>query len=119
MSSGVSGPAPLEFDPLMYFLERLDTGYIRSLGGHELKEGALPSDLFHKQVFLGFQEDGMGIKMRDIIGVDNMQCGSDYPHGGCTFPRSQEVLEDITANCTEEEQAKIAGGNTASVYDLY
>ena len=35
-----------------------------------------------------------------------------------TFPRSQQILEDILVDCTKEEKAKIAGGNAARVYNL-
>ena len=35
-----------------------------------------------------------------------------------TFPRSREILEEILADCTEGEKAKIAGGNAARVYRL-
>ena len=77
-----------------------------------------PSDYFHRNVFLGFQEDDLGIRLRDIIGVDNLQWGSDYPHMESTFPKSQEILEEILMDCTEEEKAKIAGGNAARVYRL-
>ena len=44
--------------------------------------------------------------------------GSDYPHPESTFPRSQQILEEILTDCTEEEKAKIAGGNCARVYNL-
>jgi predicted TIM-barrel fold metal-dependent hydrolase len=44
--------------------------------------------------------------------------GSDYPHTESTFPRSRQILEEILVNCTEEEKAKIAGGNAARVYNL-
>ena len=69
-------------------------------------------------MFIGFQEDALGIKLRDIIGVDTLQWGSDYPHQESTFPKSREILEEILADCTEEERAKIAGGNAARVYNL-
>ena len=78
----------------------------------------LPSDYFRRNVFLGFQEDGLGIRLRDVIGVDNILWGSDYPHIESTFPRSQEILWEILAECSEEEKAKIAGGNTARIYRL-
>jgi hypothetical protein len=29
---------------------------------------------------LSFHEDAIGIRLRDVIGVDNMMWGSDYPH---------------------------------------
>ena len=56
--------------------------------------------------------------MRDIIGVDNLMWGSDYPHVESTFPRSRQILEEILVDCTEEEKAKIAGGNAARIYNL-
>jgi len=50
--------------------------------------------------------------------VDNLLWGSDYPHPECTFPMSRQVLETILADCTEEEKAKIAGGNAARIYQF-
>ena len=104
-----------------HFLDRLDYTYtqrIHRTGWHDLEDGMLPSDYFHNNVFIGFQEDSLGIRLRDLIGVDSLLWGSDYPHQESTFPRSMEILEDILADCTEEEKAKITGGNAAKVYHL-
>ena len=60
----------------------------------------------------------LGIRLRDIIGVDLLQWGSDYPLQESTFPRSREVLDEILSDCTEDEKAKIAGGNAARVYKI-
>jgi len=76
----------------------------------------LPSDFFRRNVVLSFQEDAIGIRLRDVIGVDNMMWGSDYPHSESTFPQSRKILADILAGVPDDEQAKIAGGNTARVY---
>lgn len=78
----------------------------------------LPSDFFHSNVFHGFQEDSRGIMDLHLIGVDNLQWGSDYPHTGSTFPKSRQIIERILENCTEEERSKITGGNTARAYNL-
>jgi predicted TIM-barrel fold metal-dependent hydrolase len=75
-----------------------------------------PSDFFHRSVFLSFQEDAVGVRLRDVIGVDQMMWGSDYPHSESTFPRSREVLAEILAGVPEAEQAKIVGGNAARLY---
>ena len=32
----------------------------------------LPSDFFRRNVVLSFQEDAIGIRLRDVIGPDNM-----------------------------------------------
>ena len=69
-------------------------------------------------MFIGFQEDALGVQWRHIIGIDNLLWGSDYPHFESTFPRSREILEEILADCTEEEKVKIAGANCARVYHL-
>jgi predicted TIM-barrel fold metal-dependent hydrolase len=78
----------------------------------------LPSDYFHRNVFLGFQEDSLGIQLRNIIGVDKIMWGSDYPHVESTFPRSRQILGEILVDCTDKEKAQIAGGNAARIYHL-
>ena len=60
--------------------------------------------------------------LRDVIGVDNMMWGSDYPHSESTFPQSRKIL----AGVPDDEQAKpapdpdpgITGGNTARAYNF-
>ena len=89
----------------------------------------LPSDFFRRNVVLSFQEDAIGIRLRDVIGPDNMiwdnvMWGSDYPHSESTFPQSRKILAEILEGVPDDEQAKpapdhdpgIAAGNTARVY---
>src|SRR5579872_425984 len=83
---------------------------------YRFKDGMLPSDFFRRNVVLSFQEDAIGIRLRDVIGVDNMMWGSDYPHSESTFPQSRKILTDILAGVPSDEQAKIVGENTARVY---
>ena len=116
------GSVEMELSWVPHFLDRMDYTYTQRTPRDEwwsnYKGDLLPSEYFHNNVFVGFQEDGLGIKMRDIIGVDCLMWGSDYPHVESTFPRSKQILEEILADCTEEEKAKIAGGNAARVYNL-
>jgi len=83
---------------------------------YRFKGDARPSDFFHRNVVLSFQEDAIGIRLRDVIGVDNMMWGSDYPHSESTFPQSRRILVEILAGVPEDEQARIIGGNAARVY---
>jgi predicted TIM-barrel fold metal-dependent hydrolase len=83
---------------------------------YRFKDGMRPSDFFHRNIVLSFQEDAIGIRLRDLIGVDNMMWGSDYPHSESTFPQSRKILAEILSGVPEDEQAKIVGGNTARVY---
>ncbi len=83
---------------------------------YRFKNGMMPSDFFRRNVVLSFQEDAIGIRLRDAIGVDNLMWGSDYPHSESTFPQSRKILAEILTGVPDDEQAKIAGGNTARVY---
>jgi len=85
---------------------------------YRFKNAMLPSDFFRRNVVLSFQEDGIGIRLRDVIGVDNMMWGSDYPHSESTFPQSRKILSEILAAVPEDERAKIVGLNTARVYSF-
>jgi len=78
----------------------------------------VPSDFWHRNGFACFQQDATGIRMRDVIGVDNMLWGSDYPHIESTFPRSRELLATTLAECSAEEQAKIKRENVKRIFRL-
>ena len=116
------GSVEMELSWVPHFLDRMDYTYTQRVQeffqGYRFKEGALPSDFFHNNVFLGFQEDALGIRDRHIIGVDQLLWGGDYPHVESTFPRSRQIIEEILVDCTAEERAKIAGSNSARVYGL-
>ena len=115
------GSVEHELSWVPHFLDRIDYTYTQrpmEFSPYRFKGDVLPSDFFHSNCFLGFQEDAMGIRDRHIIGVDNLQWGADYPHPESTFPRSREILEEILVTCTEEEKAKIVGANAARIYNL-
>jgi predicted TIM-barrel fold metal-dependent hydrolase len=101
-----------------HILTSMDYTYRERTGEaiYRFKDGMRPSDFFHRNVVLSFQEDAIGIRLRDTIGVDNMMWGSDYPHSESTFPQSRKILAEILSGVPEDEQARIVGGNTARVY---
>ena len=118
------GSIEMELSWVPHFLDRMDYNYSQRAignvgdvtGATRFKSGILPSDYFHSNIFLGFQEDALGIRDRDIIGVDKLLWGGDYPHQESTFPRSRQIIEEILADCTDEERVLIAGGNSSRVY---
>ena len=115
------GSIEMELSWAPHFLDRLDYTYTQrplEFVPYRYKEDMLPSDYFHRNVFVGFLEDALGIRFRDVIGVDNLLWGGDYPHFESTFPRSRQIIEEFLVDCTEEEKAKIAGGNAARIYRL-
>ena len=113
------GSVEMELSWAAHFLERMDFIYTqRAVPGtwYRFREGVVPSDYFHSNGFISFQQDAAGVRLRDFIGVDNLLWGSDYPHPESTFPETQQILTDILAGCSEEETTKIVRDNTARVY---
>lgn len=78
--------------------------------------GMRPSDFVARNVYLSFQEDAIGVRLRDVIGVERMMWGSDYPHSESTFPRSRQVLDEILEGVAPADRARIVCGTTAELY---
>ena len=72
------------------------------------------SDFFRRNIVLSFQEDAIGIRVREVIGPDNMiwdnmMWGSDYPRSSRRFPnQSRKILAEILEGVPDDEQAKPA-----------
>jgi predicted TIM-barrel fold metal-dependent hydrolase len=103
-----------------HFLQQLDYTYTdRPARGdwHRYTDpAALPSDFFRSNVFCSFQEDAIGIRERDLIGVNTLMWGSDYPHTETTFPRSREITAEILRGVPEPEQEMILYSNAKQLY---
>jgi predicted TIM-barrel fold metal-dependent hydrolase len=104
-----------------HFIDRIDYTYTqraRRDGWIRFRDNAVPSDFFHRNVFLSFQEDRLGIRDRQLIGVGQLMWGSDYPHTEGTYPYSQKVLDEILAGVSETERQQITSTNVAQLYQL-
>jgi len=77
-----------------------------------------PSVYFHRQVFGTFIDDVIGVRNRDVIGVDNILWSSDYPHVNSSWPTSREYVERHFADVPEDERRKMVCDNTARLYDI-
>ncbi len=110
-----------------YFLNRMDWTYKEfadftyHLGGGKqprFKNDMLPSDFWRQNVRMTFQEDSLGLFLREQIGVETMMWGSDYPHREATWPISQQKIDEFFDGLTIEERTMITGGNAAKVYNV-
>ena len=103
-----------------YLLDSMDYTYVerQEEAFYRFRGDVRPSDFFRNNVYLSFQEDSVGIRMRDVIGVDRLMWGSDYPHSESTFPHSREVLSEILEGVPTQEQASIVAGAAADLYSF-
>lgn len=113
------GTVEHELGWIPHFLTRMDYTYTQRCGNAKFlrfKDGALPSDLFRRQVFCSFQDDALGIQERHVIGVDGIMFGSDYPHPESTYPRTRSIMEERLKDVDEVEREKITFSNAARLY---
>jgi predicted TIM-barrel fold metal-dependent hydrolase len=113
------GAVEFESGWVAHFSERMDYTYTqreRQVGWARFADGVIPSDFMRRNVFVSFQEDPVGIHCRHLIGVDRLLWGSDYPHTESTFPRSQQILDDVLKGVPDDERTRIVRDNTAAIY---
>ncbi|MDG2303324.1 MAG: amidohydrolase family protein [Candidatus Binatia bacterium] len=77
-----------------------------------------PSHYFHRQVFGTFIDDEIGVRNRDVIGVENILWSSDYPHVNSSWPTSREYIERHFGDVPPVERRKMVCENTAHLYDI-
>ena len=100
-----------------HWLFRMDQRYRERRGSWErFSSEMMPSDFFHQNISVSFQDDWTAVAMRSLIGVDNLLWGSDYPHTECTWPESRRVVREIFDGVSEEDLGKITYSNTARVF---
>ena len=77
-----------------------------------------PSFYCHRQFWFTFEDDRAGLLTRELLNVDRLMWGSDYPHTEGTFPGSLKRVEKDFASVSEAERRKITAGNAAQLYGI-
>jgi predicted TIM-barrel fold metal-dependent hydrolase len=103
-----------------YFLERLDTmldnhGW-KTFADHALSEK--PSFYWYRNMAATFEQDQVGMRLLDLLGVQNLMWATDYPHPDSTWPHSQEVLGAHLEHLPVDQVEMIAAGNATRLYHL-
>lgn len=104
---------------IAHWLDRVDQGLLRE---HRFRSreftGERPHEVWHRQFYATIEDDRPAILTREIIGVDNLMWGSDYPHVDSTWPCSMDVLDEIFEGVPDEDREKITVGNVRALYRL-
>jgi predicted TIM-barrel fold metal-dependent hydrolase len=87
-------------------------------GWHRFPDGVLPSDYFRANVSISFQEDALGLQHVDLLGIDGLIWGSDYPHHETTFPHSRAILDEALAGLDPAQCQAILYDNPRRLYNL-
>ena len=79
-----------------------------------------PSEYFQRQCYIGasFLRPSEATIARDIVGVDRVMWGSDYPHIEGSYPHTHEHLRLTFAELSQDEATTILTENAARVYNF-
>lgn len=75
-----------------------------------------PSFYFKRNFWVTFEDDRAGILTREMLNVDQLLWGSDYPHTEGIWPRSRQAVAKDFAGVPDEETDKIVALNCARLF---
>jgi predicted TIM-barrel fold metal-dependent hydrolase len=101
-----------------HFLQRMDHSYAKYRYLETRAISNPPSFYFHRQVSATFQDDRVGVLLRDLAGVGNLMWASDFPHSDSTWPNSREVIARDFAGVPADERRKMVAENVAALYGI-
>lgn len=110
--------AEFEIGWVGHFLERLDHSAYRTPKDASPDLQLKPSEYFHRQFFMTFEDDQLGLRHRDVIGVENLLWGNDYPHHDSIWPNSLAVIDRIFAGVPADEVRRMTYDNVVSLYGI-
>jgi len=120
----VMAEAGLAWIPSM--IQGLDIWYQRTKDGRRLTGDGqinlpkmLPSEYFHRQIWISFVDEPLGVKMvGSILDIDKVMFGSDYPHPASTWPNSQQVIGEQWQGVSPAVRQKITRGNARALFGI-
>ncbi|MEA3216043.1 MAG: hypothetical protein QOJ19_2199 [Acidimicrobiia bacterium] len=77
-----------------------------------------PSDYFHRNMYVTFEDDIAGVLTRELIGVSNLLWGNDYPHHDAIWPNSMETLDKVFQGVPNSERERMCWSNTIDLYKI-
>lgn len=102
-----------------HFMYRMDHAYKRHRYWMKCDElDRLPSEYFNENVYMTFQDDWTAFQLRSHMNVERLMWANDFPHSDATWPHSQELLAEHTADMTEWECDRILHDNVSELYGL-
>jgi predicted TIM-barrel fold metal-dependent hydrolase len=102
-----------------YFLDRLDRTYEmhHQWTGQDFG-GRLPSEVFREHFLTCFIADPVGIRLRHLIGMDNMAWECDYPHSDSSWPEAPEELAKAASGVPDDEIHQMSWRNAVRWYGM-
>jgi predicted TIM-barrel fold metal-dependent hydrolase len=75
-----------------------------------------PSYYFRKNIRMTFMRDRAAILAREIIGIESMMWGNDFPHQTSTWPHSKELFDEMFDGQPDDVRQSILCDNVRELY---
>ena len=105
---------------IAYWLDRIDQAWKREYGNNPARM-AKPQpvhEIWKRQFYATIEDDRPALLTRELIGVDNLMWGSDYPHVDSTWPCSMAVLDEVFDGIDAVDRRKITVDNVKALYGV-
>lgn len=99
-----------------YILQRADQTWERHRHYTGINVDVRPSELFARNIWGCFIDDVVGLRERDVIGVDRLMWEGDYPHSDSLFPHSRQRLAETLAEVPDHEAHQIVELNARELF---
>jgi predicted TIM-barrel fold metal-dependent hydrolase len=98
--------------------QQLDENYKLYEHLYARKLEKMPSEYLREHVFFGFLKDRVLTKMLDLVPVENLMWGTDFPHSVTSYPHSREWLDEAFAGVAPELRRSILVETPAKFFHL-
>ena len=98
-----------------FALERADRQWERHRYWSHMDD-VRPSDVFRRNLWVCFINEGVGVETRHHIGIDRILWECDYPHADTPWPHSQKEVAESLDGVPDDEVARMTHGNAEALF---
>jgi predicted TIM-barrel fold metal-dependent hydrolase len=77
-----------------------------------------PSEYIWRHFSFGIVRDPLALRMRDLLDIDHIMWGSDFPHSVSSFPESARWLDEIFEGCPADVRRKVLVDTPCAFFGL-
>ena len=102
-----------------HYAYRMDHIYGRHRFWNRTAElGRRPSEYLFDNVWFTFQDDWTAFGVRDQLNTDRIMWANDFPHSDSTWPLSQQLLDEHTADVDPVVRRRILRDNAVELFKM-
>ena len=77
-----------------------------------------PTGYLKEHILWGFQQDSVGVRLRDLMGVGKLIWATDFPHQESEYPHSHTVVDKNFTGVPADETYQMVAGNVIRFFHL-